>query len=306
MKISVAALLSIAVASVSAAPLEARAATVSYMAGFNLGAQTTSNACKTTAQYQSEFEKIKNTYSTSSATFDTIKIYSTSDCNALLTAVPAAQAAGVKLWAGVWEIDQTKFDNEKAALESAIRQYGHDWLAGVNVGSEALYRKEITASDLATKIYDVKGMVQQSLGASNVPVGCADTWNSWVDGANAAVIAAVDVVMMNGFPYWQGATIEQSLATFQTAVTNTKNAIGSKPLMIGETGWPTVGPNYGSSVASNANLQKFWKDTACWLINQKIGWFWFSAFNEPQKTSTIEQNFGVGYSDGTLKISLTC
>lgn len=118
-----------------------------------------------------------------------------------MNAVPAALAAGVKLWVGVWEVDENKFNAEKGALEAAMRQYTppSNWLAGVNVGSEALYRKEISASDLAQKIYDVKGMVQLSLGAPNAPVGCADTWTSWVDGANAPVIAASDVILMNGY-----------------------------------------------------------------------------------------------------------
>jgi exo-beta-1,3-glucanase (GH17 family) len=87
----------------------------------------------------------------------------------------------------VWNVDDAKFAAEKAALEAMLKAYPDTskWLKGINVGSESLYRKEITADKLAQQIYDVKGMVQIAYGASSVPVGTADTWNQWVDGANA-------------------------------------------------------------------------------------------------------------------------
>ena len=74
------------------------------------------------------------------------------------------------------------------------------WLMGVNVGSEALYRKEIKPDVLAGYIYDVKGMTQIAYKATHAPVGSADTWTSWVDGANKPVIDASDVILMNAFP----------------------------------------------------------------------------------------------------------
>lgn len=125
--------------------------------------------------------------------YDTFKLFATSDCDTLKNAVPAAIAVKAKLWAGVWAVDVNKFTAEKNALEAAIREHGHDWLAGINVGSESLYRKEITGHDLAQQIYDVKGMVQISLGAPSVPVGCADTWTMWVHPNSTEVREAVDV-----------------------------------------------------------------------------------------------------------------
>lgn len=125
--------------------------------------------------------------------YNTFKLFATSDCDTLKNAVPAAIALKAKIWAGVWAVDANKFTAEKNALEAAIRTYGHEWLAGINVGSESLYRKEITDHALAQQIYDVKGMVQISLGAPSVPVGCADTWTMWVHPNSTEVREAVDV-----------------------------------------------------------------------------------------------------------------
>lgn len=132
-------------------------------------------------------------WSNNGVRYDTFKLFATSDCDTLLNAVPAAIAVRAKIWAGVWAVDANKFTVEKKALEDAIMANGHDWLAGINVGSESLYRKEITGHDLAQQIYDVKGMVQISLGAPSVPVGCADTWTMWVHPNSTEVREAVDV-----------------------------------------------------------------------------------------------------------------
>ena len=81
-------------------------------------------------------------------------MFSTMDCNALANAVPAAIATGTKLWVCVWNVDDAKFAREKAGLEAAIREYPDTskWLQGINVGSESLYRKDVTAQKLAGQI----------------------------------------------------------------------------------------------------------------------------------------------------------
>lgn len=80
-------------------------------------------------------------------------------------------------------------------MEYAINNFGDakQWLAGINVGSESLYRKEMPAWTLAERIYDVKGMVQIAYKLPNIPVGTADTWTAWELPENAPVREAVDV-----------------------------------------------------------------------------------------------------------------
>jgi len=283
--------------------------TVRYMNGFNIGSVTSTGACKTQAQYEQEFKKIKKDFSASmpGTTLDAIKFFSTSGCNMLMLAIPAANAAGVKLWPTVWAVPYEKFTADKGALEQAIRKYGTSWLAGVIVGSESLYREEIDPNQLASMIYDVKGMVQIALKAPSIPVGCADTWTSWEKGVNQPVINAIDYALMNGFPYWEGATPAESLDKLKRALSITRSRIAGKPLVVGETGWPTKGDKFGNAVPSVANLQAYWKSAACWLRKEKIGFFWFSAFDEPTRgVNHVEGNFGVATVDQKLKISLKC
>lgn len=295
---------------VAAAPLEERAApTVSYFSGFNLGANRPDGSCKTQAHWEQEFLKIKSWSTNARDKFDSVKLFSTADCDTLARAVPAAIKTGTTIWAGIWPSTPAKFNAEKAALEVQLKKYqstGNKWLRGINVGSEALYRKEINPNDLATYIYDVKGMTQIAYGASHVPVGSADTWTSWVDGRNKPVIDASDVILMNAFPYWQGVDVEIGLRTFQEAVRNTTQAIGKKPFVVGETGWPSAGPKYGNAIPCKACIQKYYTDVACWLQKQTYGWYWFSGFDEPKRESEIERNFGIAWSGQTPKVKFTC
>lgn len=120
------------------------------------------------------------------------------------------------------------------------------------------------------------------------------------------LLTNLQVVLMNGFPYWEGASVADGLTKLKEAIGKTKAHTGTKPFVIGETGWPTFGPKREKAVASKANLQAYWKAAGCYLIKEKIPFYWFSAFNEPQKSTAVEQNFGVGYSSRNLMIDLKC
>lgn len=287
---------------------------VPYFQGINMGSQRTDNSCKTAERWDQELAKISSWRDPSgNRVFNNIKLFSTADCNQLDRAIPAAIKHNMKIWAGVWAVDQAKFDREKGALEAAILKYGTGWLLGINVGSESLYRKEIDPNLLARHIYDVKGMVQIAYKAASVPVGTADTWTMWVDGRNRVVIEASDVIIMNAFPYWQGVPIQDGLSTLQKALTDTRAVVNTIPggaqktIVIGETGWPDRGENFGAAVPNIDNLRSYFSQVYCWITRTRAHpWMYFSAFDETQKTDLREKSFGVAWSGQTLKVSFNC
>lgn len=174
--------------SVATALLAAVPFTQAYWKGFNVAAENPDGSCKTQAQWVSAFQGL----SSLPGHFTSVRLYASSDCNTLALAVPAAISTGTQLLVGVWTEDDGHFKREKGALESAIKKYGQDWIIAISVGSEDLYRKEISASSLAHKIYDVRGMVR-AMGVKK-DVGHVDTWTAWVDGANTEVITACDFI----------------------------------------------------------------------------------------------------------------
>jgi len=239
--------------------------TSAYWKGFNLAATNKNNQCKSQADWEQDFHLMAKL----PGHFNSARLYASSDCNTLANAVPAAVKTGTKLLVGVWAEDDTHFEAEKQALLEAIQQHGHDWIVAVSVGSEDLYRGDTTASKLATQIYDVRGMIG-SLGAGHKKVGHVDTWTAWVDGANAAVIEAVDFLGMDGYPYFQNVSIHNGHAknAFWESMHATRAVAQGKKVWLTETGWPVSGSDMGPAVPSVKNAHTYWKEVACQLFKE--------------------------------------
>lgn len=260
-----------------------------YYKGFNVGANNPDGSCKTTAQWTTAFNKLKALPQQISV----VRLYASSDCNTLANAVPAAVSTGTKILVGVWTEDSAHYTAEKNALESAIHAHGVDWILAVSVGSEDLYRKDTTASALAQQIYDVRGMIR-SLG-SQAEVGHVDTWTAWVDGANNDVITACDFVGMDGYPYWQDASIANAYDVFFKSYQDTLNHVNSVKsgtwVWITETGWPYKGASQGAAVASVQNAQKFWRSVACQLFKQAhVFWYAYQDYNDSPSFGVFDRN----------------
>jgi glucan endo-1,3-beta-D-glucosidase len=151
-------------------------AEVNSLLGFNVGANNEDGSCRSLQDWIDVFNKLK----TLPQGIDSVRVYASSDCNTLANVVPVSLYSGIKILVGVWVTDDGHFSREKDALYNAIQQYGSSWIAAISVGSEDLYRaqyqhtNEIDPGTLATRIYDVRGMVRSQ--GVNAAVGHVDTW----------------------------------------------------------------------------------------------------------------------------------
>ncbi|KAK6357763.1 hypothetical protein TWF718_002069 [Orbilia javanica] len=277
--------------------------------GFSMGANKADGNCKTQTDWRIDFQTIKSW----GKGFNAVRVYASSDCNTAMRVAAAAKDQKFKVLVGIWATDDWHFGAEKAALEAAIKTHGWDWIAAVSVGSEDLYRKDISAQKLANQIYDVRGMVRSLTKNANIPIGHTDTWTAWVDGANDVVTRASDVVITNGFPYWQGVNIDDTirLKTFQWSYWDTKRRveqINPKAMVwVGETGWPTGGASFGNAATGTTKLRSYYASVACWLWPKPdVSAFWFTAFDAPKANPDVERHFGVAYSNRKLKFTLPC
>lgn len=272
---------------------------VPLFSGVTLSGTSPNGTCMTSQDYAERLNTLKSVERLGK----TVRIRSTSECQALVELVPAAIAAGITVNANLLAVDRNSFAKEKATLETALRRWGSDWLSTVSVGSESLYRKEIPSAQLAEQIWDIKDMVQIAYRAGTVPVGTSDTWASWDDPENALAIRASDFLGLNAFPYWQGVPIEQALNALQQAVQVTAAASNGKPIIVTETGWPSAGPSFGDAEASLANEEEYFNQAVSWLRLRQLPYIWFSGWDEPQQPES-EKSWGLFTSDGTPKFPL--
>ncbi|KAF3924548.1 hypothetical protein ABW21_db0206895 [Orbilia brochopaga] len=278
--------------------------------GFSMGNNhQTTGACKTVDDWKADFNLMKSL----GQGFNSVHTYASSDCDGVVRSAEAAIATGMKILVGVWATPADHFGAEKAALLTAIQRFGTGWIAGIAVGSEDLYRNtqagqlRINPQTLANQIYDVRGMVRQFNGG--IKVGHADTWTAWVDPTNDVVTRACDMAITNGFPYWQGSSIDTATNynVFQSSLWSTQGRVSAvKPgieVWVGETGWPTQGSNFGAAKPYRPYLERYWKKIYCWLNSKNIHFYWYTLRDSTTGTDKVEQSFGVCYWNGQRKFN---
>ncbi|MDD2933145.1 MAG: beta (1-6) glucan synthase [Methylotenera sp.] len=163
--------------------------------------------------------------------FNCVRIYSVSQG---LDYVPeAASKLGMQVYLGAW-IGWVKAINDKELdLAIAVANKHPKTIKALIVGNEVLLRGEQT--EAAMKAYLAKA--KQS---TQVPVTYADVWEFWRK--HPTLENSVDFVTVHILPYW-----EDSPQSIEHALDHTSNVMSllkdtfKKPILIGETGWPSVG-----------------------------------------------------------------
>lgn len=135
-----------------------------------------------------------------------------------------------------------------AAIKKAVPGYEKN-IEAITVGSEALYRGDVTGPQLHRYI----ATVEKHFGGK-VTVGTADSWNKFHDGTADHLFTVdteetplVKYVLANAFAYWQGSNASVAHETYfddmKGAMEHIQKVAGanSKKIKVvnGETGWPT-------------------------------------------------------------------
>ncbi|KAL2871973.1 putative myosin class II heavy chain (MHC) [Aspergillus lucknowensis] len=254
--------------------------------GFALGNENPDSTCKSSADYKSDFEAIKHLTTL-------VRTYSASNCDTAKNIIPAAKEKGFKVVLGVWPDTDEAFNQDFDALKKSIPG-NEDSVHAITVGSETLYRGDIDAQKLLTRINQVKKEFP------DITVGTVDSWNKFADGtADPIVQGGVTYFLVNGFAYWQGQTIDNATATYFDDMAQAKarieQAAGDNAKNIrfgnGETGWPTDGgSDYGAAKASTNLAKTYYKNAVCALLTWGIDVFYFEAFDETWKPESVGDN----------------
>nr|CAJ90910.1 glucan 1,3-beta-D-glucosidase [Phytophthora cinnamomi] len=259
--------------------------------------------CKPASQIATELTTLKGVT-------DTIRLYSLTDCDQATAVVPAAIEAGLKIELGMWVDSSTSsFEAEKAAFETLLGTgvVTADNIVGIHVGSEAVYRGDVTAAVAISNLEAIRELCQANSGASSIPLTIADIGDTY--SAHPEMIEAVDYVSANYFPFWEQVSIDAAADHFYqrfSALVETASTY-SKEVIVGETGWASNGTDADASPATAANAAKYLFDFYTLAAEKDLMYFYFSAFDEPWKLATLEANetveayFGLFTQEGALK-----
>lgn len=191
--------------------------------------------------------------------------------------VPAiAEELGLKVLMGGWvSSDVTATRHELDTLVALANAYPAT-IKAVIVGNEALLRREIEADRLAALIREVKGRVAQ-------PVSYADVWEFQLH--YPQVGEASDFVTIHILPYWedQPVAIETAIDHVRQIRNQVVARFPGKPVVIGETGWPSVGRMREGALPSRQNEARFLRGVVA--AARAEGWDYnlIEAFDQPWK-----------------------
>lgn len=163
--------------------------------------------------------------------FNCVRIYSVSQG---LDYVPeAASKLGMQVYLGAWIGWVETLNDKELDLAIAVANKHPKTIKAIIVGNEVLLRGEQT--EAAMKAYLTK--VKQS---TQVPVTYADVWEFWRK--HPALEDSVDFVTVHILPYWEDNP--EPIAHALDHASNVMNLLKDtfkKPILIGETGWPSAG-----------------------------------------------------------------
>ncbi|MCF8272520.1 MAG: MFS transporter [Flavobacteriaceae bacterium] len=184
-----------------------------------------------------------------------------------------AKEMGLKTMVGAW-LDN---DIEKNHLEiqALIKLIKEDLVDVAAVGNEVLYRGELNEDTIINYINQIKK------ASKSIPVGYVDAYYEFTN--RPKLVAACDVVLVNCYPFWEGADIKISGFYLQKMYRKTVEAAQGKKVIIAETGWPSKGEITGAAEPSKVNVMTYYIKAQLWAENENVDVFYFSSFDESWK-----------------------
>lgn len=228
-----------------------------------------------------------------------IRLYGS--CNDLARIPPLAAQRMIQLYQGAWLTNNSAANQQELNCYQQLLRDNSNIQAGV-IGNEVLLRGELIESQLADYLTQA-----EQWGA--VDLSTADTWAHWcaLRGQKprcpglSLLRTKADFILIHVHPYWDGAPIDQAAAHVIAVQIFVRATFPDKPVVIGETGWPTCGAPEGSAQPSVANQRRFIEELWHWTKLYNIQIVYFEAFDEPWKN---EPN-GVGPCWGMYNVDRT-
>jgi glucan 1,3-beta-glucosidase len=183
-----------------------------------------------------------------SAITDCVRIYAT---DMGLDQVPGvARELGLRVLLGAWIGPDWKKNALQLERTVTLANAHPDTVRAIIVGNEVLLRRERTAPEM-------RDLLDSARAKSPVPVTYADVWEFWLE--NTDLAAHVDFITVHILPFWEDDPVDIVHALAHVAETREKvcATFAGKPVLIGETGWPSAGLQRGKSLPSKINQARY-------------------------------------------------
>jgi GPH family glycoside/pentoside/hexuronide:cation symporter len=184
-----------------------------------------------------------------------------------------AKEMGFKTLVGAWISNDLQ--NNKKELSSLKSLLNDGVVDMASVGNEVLFRNDVSVAELYDYIAQIKDV------AGNIPIGFVDVY--YEVSKHPKLIQISDVLMINCYPYWEGADIKFASLYLQEMYQQVLSVANGKKVVIAETGWPSKGQNVVDAVPSEENTMRYVAEISEWCGTKNVEMFYFSSFDESWK-----------------------
>lgn len=211
----------------------------------------------------------------------------------------AAAKLGLKVYLGAW-IGWVKADNlAEVNLAAQLANAYPDTVKALIIGNEVFLRKEQPESAM-------RQYIKLARSQTSTPITYADVWEFWIK--HKAMAQSVDFITVHILPYW-----ENDPVAIGSAVSHAENVMAQlttifkKPILIGETGWPSLGRQREASKPSLVNQARYVREFLQKAHEKNWQYNIIEAIDQPWKRvleGTVGGYWGVMGTDFSPKFSL--
>ena len=163
------------------------------------------------------------------------------------------------------------------------------------VGNEVLHRGDFSVEQYIQYIRRVKQQV-------DAPVAIAELLHSWME--HPELVAEVDLLGVQIYPYWGGLSIEAAAQNTIESVKRLQDQYPGKRVVLTEFGWPTAGGKIGAADANPENAATYFREVIPLLEAHKIEYLYFAMTDESWKQQDEGgpgAHWGLLGANGTVK-----
>jgi len=228
-----------------------------------------------------------------------VRLYAT---NQGLAAVPEiAERLGMEVLLGIWIGSEPP--KNRLEVDSAIRlaQTYPDAVRAIIVGNEVLLRGEQTPETLTALMREVRA-------ATGKPVTYADVWEFWLR-APQSLAEAADFITVHVLPYWEDHPVAASngVPHLEAVLRAVETKFGDKPILLGETGWPSAGRERDGAIPGRLEQAKYLRQFLVYAQERGLDYNLIEAFDQPWKRAlegTVGGHWGIFDGDRQPKLPL--
>jgi exo-beta-1,3-glucanase (GH17 family) len=225
---------------------------------------------------------------------DGIRVYGTDGAQAFIPAL--CDELGIELHLGAW-IDGLASDEPNVHALAQIVNANHPSIKTAVVGNEVLERASKLKNNVTEqRMIQLIGIARSEITVKTVKIATADTYPVWMT-MRPNLAAAVDLMIWHTYAYWAGSDIASAYALVSKRYDDMLGLYPGKPMVLGETGWPTLIDHMSAdltttAVANETNQARYYREVLAGMRARNLATWMFSAFDEKWKATSGEGEVG--------------